>query len=94
MRPALAHKKTKTTMPHRYYQITTERVLSLRFSERLALEMITAVLWPLDTDERIGLLLTTLADNVADVAETDEEIDALIERLRLQFKRRRATSRD
>jgi hypothetical protein len=86
MRPALAHKKTKTTMPHRHHQITTERVLSLRFSERLALEMITAVLWPLDTDERIGLLLTTLADNVADVAETDEEIDALIERLRLQFK--------
>ena len=81
-------------MPHRYHRITTESVLSLRFSERLALEMITAVLWPLDTDERIGLLLTTLADNVADVAETDEEIDALIERLRLQFKRRRATSRD
>jgi hypothetical protein len=54
-------------MPHRYHQITTERVLSLRFSERLALEMITAVLSPLDTDERIGLLLTTLADHVADV---------------------------
>jgi hypothetical protein len=86
MRPALDHKKTKTTMPHRHHQITTESVLSLRFSERLALEMVTAVLWPLDTDERIGLLLTTLADNVADVAETDEEIDALIERLRLHFK--------
>ena len=33
-----------------------------------------------------GLLLTTLADNVADVAETDEEIDVLVERLRFQFK--------
>ena len=73
-------------MPRRYHQITTESVLSLRISERLALEMIATVLWPLDTDERIGLLLTTLADNVADVAEADEEIDALVERLRVQFK--------
>ena len=46
----------------------------------------TAVLWPLATDERIGLLLTTLADNVTDVAETDEEVDALVERLRVHFK--------
>jgi hypothetical protein len=27
-----------------------------------------------------------LTDNVADVAETDEEIDALVERLRVHFK--------
>ena len=73
-------------MPHRYHRIATESVLSLRFSERLALEMITAALWPLATDERIGLLLTTLAYNVADVAETNEEVDALVERLRLHFK--------
>ncbi len=74
-------------MRRRAHQITTESVLSLRFGERLALEMITTVLWPLDTDERIGLLLTMLADNVADVAETDEEIDVLVERLRFQFKK-------
>ena len=73
-------------MPYRTHHITTESLYGLRFSERLALEMITAVLWPLHTDERIGLLLTTLADNVADVAETDEEIDALVERLRFHFK--------
>jgi hypothetical protein len=73
-------------LPHRYHRITTESVLSLRFSERLALEMVAAVLWPLATDERIGLLLTTLADNLADVAETDEEVAALVERLRLLFK--------
>ena len=29
---------------------------------------------------------TTLADNVADVAETDEELDALVGRMRLLFK--------
>lgn len=77
-------------MPRCDHQITTESALSLRFSERLALEMITTVLWPLDTDERIGLLLTTLADNVADVAETDEEIDALVEKLRFHFRATRA----
>jgi hypothetical protein len=73
-------------MSRRTHQITSEILLGLRFSERLALEMITTVLWPLHTDERIGLLLTTLADNVVDVAETDEEIDALVERLRFHFK--------
>jgi hypothetical protein len=73
-------------MSRRTHQITSESLLGLRFSERLALEMITTVLWPLHTDERIGLLLTTLADNVVDVAETDEEIDAIVERLRFHFK--------
>ena len=73
-------------MSRRTHQITSESLLGLRFSERLALEMITTVLWPLHTDERIGLLLTTLADNVVDVAETDEEIDVLVERLRFHFK--------
>ena len=53
-------------MSYRTHQITTDSVLSLQFSERLALEMIGAALWPLDTDVRIGLLLTTLADNVAE----------------------------
>jgi hypothetical protein len=40
-------------MPHRTHQITTEGILSLRLSERVALEMITAALWPLGTNERI-----------------------------------------
>jgi hypothetical protein len=31
------------------------------------------------------LLLTKLADNVADVAETDEEVDIFVERLRFAF---------
>ncbi len=73
-------------MSQRTHRITAESILNLRFNERLALEMITVMLWPLAADERIGLLLTTLADNVCDVAETDEEIDAIVERLRLHFK--------
>ena len=76
----------KTRMSHRTHRITAESILNMRFNERLALEMITVMLWPLAADERIGLLLTTLADNVCDVAETDEEIDAIVERLRLHFK--------
>jgi hypothetical protein len=73
-------------MSHRTHRITAESILNMRFSERLALEMITASLWPLAADERIGLLLTMLADNLCDVAETDEEIDAIVERLRLHIK--------
>jgi hypothetical protein len=72
-------------MAHRSYQITNDSILSMSFGERLALKMITTVLWPLATDERIGLLLTKLAANVADVAETDEEVDIFVERLRFAF---------
>ena len=73
-------------MSHRTHRITAESVLNMRFNERLSLEMITVMLWPLAADERIGLLLTTLADNIRDVAETYEEIDAIVERLRFHFK--------
>ena len=75
-------------MSHRTHRITAESILNMRFSERLALEMITASLWPLAADERIGLLLTMLADNLCDVAETDEEIDAIVERLCLRIQAR------
>ena len=71
----------KTSMSHRSHRITAESVLNMRFNERHALEMITVMLWPLAADERIGLLLTTLADNVRDVAETDEEIEAILDAL-------------
>ncbi len=80
-------------MSYRTHRITAESVLNVRFNERLALEMITVMLWPLAADERIGLLLTTLADNVCDVADTDEEIDAIVERLRLHFKLERHRDR-
>ena len=60
-------------MSHPSHRITAESILNMRFNERLALEMITVMLWPLAADERIGLLLTTLAIMIRDVAETDEE---------------------
>jgi hypothetical protein len=58
---------------------------SLRFSERIALEMISAVLWPLNTYDRIGVLLTILTDNVTDVIDNEEEVEVLLDRLRLHF---------
>jgi hypothetical protein len=47
--------------------------------------MISAVLWPLGADERIGLLLTILTDNVSGVVDNEAEVEALVERLRLHF---------
>ncbi|WP_338822145.1 hypothetical protein WDM22_38665 [Bradyrhizobium septentrionale] len=47
--------------------------------------MIGAVPWPLGADERIGVLLTILADNVSDVVDNAADVDALVERLRLHL---------
>jgi hypothetical protein len=47
--------------------------------------MISAVLWPLNTYDRIGVLLTILTDNVTDVIDNEEEVEVLLDRLRLHF---------
>jgi hypothetical protein len=47
--------------------------------------MISAVLWPLSADERVGVLLTILTDTVGGIVESEDEVEALVERLRLHF---------
>jgi hypothetical protein len=55
------------------------------FGERVALDMVTAVLWPLRDDERMTVLINILAAQIGDSVE-EERIDGLIEMLRMQLK--------
>jgi hypothetical protein len=58
----------------------------LSFGERLALETATALLWPLNDDDRMTVLLNLMAAQIDSMVETDEQIDALVDVLRLQLK--------
>jgi cellulose biosynthesis protein BcsQ len=66
--------------------ITLEPWRSLGFGERLALEAATALLWPLQPDDRMTVLLNLMAAQIDSIAENEDQIDALIEVLRMQLK--------
>lgn len=53
---------------------------------RVTLEAVTAMLAPMNHDERITLLITLMAAEMADAAENDDQIDAVIAVLRKQIR--------
>jgi hypothetical protein len=59
------------------------------FGERLALSMMSATLWPLRSDARMTMLINLLADQIEELAADDDQIDAIIDVLRMQLKLRR-----
>lgn len=58
----------------------------LSFSERVALETATALLWPLKDDDRLTVLINLMAAQVDAMAENDDQVDAIVDVLRLQLK--------
>lgn len=58
------------------------------FGERMALEMTTLTLWPLKDDDRMSVLINLLASEIDRTITDDDQIDALIDLLRLQLKMR------
>jgi hypothetical protein len=56
------------------------------FSERVVLDVATAMLWPLKPDERLTVLISLLAEAIDDVSETEDQIDAIVDVLRMQLK--------
>ncbi|KYK50097.1 hypothetical protein A1D31_22565 [Bradyrhizobium liaoningense] len=58
------------------------------FGERLALEMSTVILWPLKDDDRMSVLINLLASEIDRTVTDDDQIDALMDLLRLQLKMR------
>jgi hypothetical protein len=58
----------------------------LSFGERMALDAISAVLWPLKSDDRMTVLLNLLASQIYDIAENEDQVDAIIEVLRTTLK--------
>jgi hypothetical protein len=58
----------------------------LGFGERLAIEGASALLWPLQPDDRMTVLLTLLADQIFEIATNEDQIDAIVDVLRMQLK--------
>jgi hypothetical protein len=69
-----------------YRTITPMQYRHASFGERVGLEMVSAVLWPLGNDERMTVLLSVLGAQIADTIENEDEIDALMDMVRLQLK--------
>jgi hypothetical protein len=59
---------------------------SASFRERLALEMTSTALWPLQHDERMTVLISLLAGQIDRMVENEDQIDAIVDVLRMQLK--------
>ena len=53
---------------------------------RVVCEATNALLWPLQPDDRLTALISLLAHHIPDVAETDDQIDAVMDVIRMQLK--------
>lgn len=73
-------------MSDKFHTLTQTPFRSASFGERLGLEMISAVLWPLGDDERMTVLLSMLGTQIIDMVDTEDQIDALIDVLRARLK--------
>ena len=73
-------------MVAKLHTITVEPWRSLNFSTRVALEATSAIMWPLNTEDRLTALITLLGSEIEAIAENDEQIDAVIDVLRQQMR--------
>ena len=68
------------------HTITLKPWRGLSFGERVALETATALLWPLKDDDRLTVLINLMAAQVDAMAENDDQVDAIVDVLRMQLK--------
>lgn len=68
------------------HTITLHPWRSLGLGERLALEASTALLWPLQPDDRMTVLINLMVAQINRMVESEDQIDALIDVLRMQLK--------
>jgi hypothetical protein len=59
----------------------------LSFGERLMLETTTILLWPLPPDDRVTVLINLLAAQIESMVENEDQVDAIVDVLRLQLKK-------
>jgi hypothetical protein len=59
--------------------------------EKIALEMTTIALWPLQDDARMTVLINLMAAQIDRMIESEDQIDALMDLLRMQLRMMRAT---
>lgn len=68
------------------HTITLEPWHSASFGERLALATASALLWPLQPDDRMTVLINLMAVQIDGISANADEIDAIIDVLRMQLK--------
>jgi hypothetical protein len=68
------------------HTITLEPWRSLSLGERVALEAASVLLWPLNADDRMTVLLNLLTAQIDGMAENEDHIDAIIDVLRMYLK--------
>ena len=73
-------------MKQHAHMITISPWGGLSFGERLALETATALLWPLQSDQRLTVLINLMSAQIIDMAATEDEVDAIVDLLRVQLK--------
>ena len=68
------------------HSITLEPWGSTSLGTRVAIEAAAAVLWALKPDDRMTALISLLAAQIATIAENEDQIDAIVDVLRMQLK--------
>ncbi|MGY2987658.1 hypothetical protein [Bradyrhizobium sp. USDA 4508] len=68
------------------HAITLDPYRSASFCERLGLDLVTAALWPLQHDQRMTVLINIMAAEIEAIAENKDQVDAIVDTLRLQLK--------
>jgi hypothetical protein len=69
-----------------FHTLTVQPWHRASFGERLILEAASALLWPLQPDDRMTVLINLLANETAGIAENEDQIDAIIDMLRMQLR--------
>ena len=73
-------------MMMKMYSITATAFENATFGERLALNMIGMSVMPFERDDRISILMTALGIEILPQVETDDQIEAVLDQLRIQMK--------
>lgn len=74
------------------HTITISPWRGLGFGERMALDGVTAMLWPLQSEARLTVLLNLMAAQIDDMAADPDQVDAIIDTLRMTLKLSRHAS--
>jgi hypothetical protein len=70
----------------REYSVIATPFEATPFGERLALHMVSISVWPLKIDDRVSVLMTALGIEILPQVETDDQIEAVLDQLRIQMK--------
>jgi hypothetical protein len=68
------------------HTINLDPYRSATLGERVGLEMGTMLLWPLQHDERMTILINLLDAEISAIADNGDAVDAIVDLLKLKLK--------